>query len=91
MSIRMFILISKALVLFFNEVAPPFEVDPPALCMAAAQGDPAQTSPSSNVNFSPVICLKIMRPKSKLRDESSQAAFGPARQRTGSDGFLKAD
>lgn len=42
MCIRMFILISKALVLFFNEVAPPFEVDPPVLCMAAAQGDPAQ-------------------------------------------------
>lgn len=63
MCIRMFILISKALVLFFNEVSPPFEVDPPALSTAAAQGDPAQTSPSSNVNFSLVICLKIIRTK----------------------------
>lgn len=63
MCIRMFILISKTLVLFFNEVAPPFEVDPPVLRMAAAQGDPAKTSPSSNINFSLVICLEIMRPK----------------------------
>lgn len=58
MYIRMFILISKDLVLFFNEVAPPFEVDPPVLCMAAAQRNPAQNSSSSNINFSLVICLK---------------------------------
>lgn len=56
-------MISKALVLFFNEVAPPFEVDSPVLCMAAAQGDPAQTSPSSNVNFFLVIRPKTVRPK----------------------------
>jgi len=69
---------SKALVHFLMKRLPTLKWILLARRMAVAEGAPAQTSPSSDINFSHVICLKKlqieaegMRQKRRLSNDSS--------------------
>lgn len=61
---------SKTLAHFLMKQLPALKQILLALHLAVAQGDPAQTSASSDINFSHVICLKKPAPDCSRQDET---------------------